>query len=613
MYKTCYPISMFSKKLAQIYKKYLPFFNVLSKKDKKIYLLVISFQSFNAVLDIIGIFLVGTVAILVTSYLVGTNLDSQVLIFTKLLGFNDYSPKIVLFIFSFTTVIFFVLKTIFSIYLNRYILLFYAKKQSEFSSLLFSKILHSSYVWLKKQNSERIYTALSVGPNAVFIRIIGNSLLIISDALLLVLILTFLFIYNPLISSFTFIFFLIFAIILQKVIGKKARIYGENYISSEMISHEYLNVMSSSFKEIFVMNRKEHYEYGFQNAENLKALSSAKMLWIQLLPKYIFEIALSVGIFSLSFALLTSDVNNIATLTVFIVASGRIVPALFRIQSSILNMITGYANALVTLEFLNDLQIRTDLIPQTIIYTLKNPPSIKMQSVSFKFPDSNDYLFEDVTFDIDSGEAIALVGKSGSGKTTIVDLLLNIYLPSKGTVVLKDGLIEIKPGNVTNISYVPQSPIIFKGTVLENIVFGKNNFSFDKDALEYAIASANLDDLIKKLPKGLNTELSNLNGFLSGGEKQRIAIARALYLKPKLLVIDEGTSSLDYSSENLITQTLKSLEGDVTMIIIAHRITTIKNIQKIYFMNDCKIVGSGNYSELQKSVPQFADWVNSLN
>ena len=604
---------LFRQKLARFYRKYLPFFNILSKKDKKVYLLLIIVQSFNALLDIIGIFLVGTVAILVTSYLVGSNLDSQVLIFTKLLGFNNYSPKIVLFIFSLTTIIFFVFKTIFSIYINRKILLFYAKKQSEFSASLFSKILNSSYVWFKKQNSERIYTALSIGPNAIFMRIIGNSLLIFSDVLLLVLILAFLFIFNPVVSIFTFIFFWLFAMILQKIIGKKAQTYGEDFINSEIVSHEYLNVVLSSFKEIFVMNKKDHFEYGFQNSENSKALSSAKILWIQLLPKYVFEIALTLGIFVLSFALLTGDVNNIATLTVFIVASGRIVPALFRIQSTTINLITSYGNALVTLEFLRDLQMRTDLNSQAASHVLRNPPSIAMQSVSFKFPDSNEYLFENVTIDIKSGEAIALVGKSGSGKTTIVDLILNIYLPSKGTVVLKDGLMEIKSGNVTNISYVPQNPIIFKGTVLENIIFRKGDFRFSQEALEYAITGAHLDDLVKKLPKGLNTELSNLNGILSGGEKQRIAIARALYLKPKLLVIDEGTSALDYSSENLVTQSLKSLEGHVTIIIIAHRITTIKNIKKIYFMDDCKIIGSGNYIDLQNSVPQFAEWVNSLN
>ena len=604
---------LFRQKLIQFYRKYSPFINILSKRDKKIYFLVMFVQSFIALLDIIGIFLVGTVAILVTSYLIGTNLNDQVLIFTNLLQLDSYSSKVVLFIFSLTTIIFFVLKTIFSIYINKKILLFYAKKQSEFSSTLYSKILNSSYVWFKKQNSERVYTALSIGPNAIFMRIIGNSLLIFSDVLLLFFILIFLFIFNPVVSIFTFVFFWSFAIILQKIIGKKAQTYGEDYINSEMVSHEYLNVVLASFKEIFAMNKKDHFEYGFQNSENSKAISSAKILWIQLLPKYVFEIALTLGIFVLSFTLLTGDVNNIATLTVFIVASGRIVPALFRIQSTILNLITGYGNALVTLEFLLDLQIRTDLNSQAISHVLRNPPSISMQSVSFKFPDSNDYLFENVTIDIESGESIALVGKSGSGKTTIVDLILNIYLPSKGTVVLKDGLMEISPGNVTNISYVPQSPIIFKGTVLENIVFRKGDSGFNQEALEYAITGAHLDNLIKRLPKGLNTELGNLNGILSGGEKQRIAIARALYLKPKLLVIDEGTSSLDYSSENLITQSLKSLEGDVTIIIIAHRINTIKNIKKIYFMDDCRIIGSGNYTDLQKSVPQFAEWVNSLD
>jgi ABC-type multidrug transport system fused ATPase/permease subunit len=604
---------LFRQKLIQFYRKYSPFINILSKRDKKIYFLVMLVQSFIALLDIIGIFLVGTVAILVTSYLIGTNLNDQVLIFTNLLQLDSYSSKVVLFIFSLTTIIFFVLKTIFSIFINKKILLFYAKKQSEFSSTLYSKILNSSYVWFKKQNSERVYTALSIGPNAIFMRIIGNSLLIFSDVLLLFFILIFLFIFNPVVSIFTFVFFWSFAIILQKIIGKKAQTYGEDCINSEMVSHEYLNVVLASFKEIFAMNKKDHFEYGFQNSENSKAISSAKILWIQLLPKYVFEIALTLGIFVLSFTLLTGDVNNIATLTVFIVASGRIVPALFRIQSTILNLITSYGNALVTLEFLRDLQIRTDLNSQAISHVLRNPPSISMQSVSFKFTDSNDYLFENVTIDIESGEAIALVGKSGSGKTTIVDLILNIYLPSKGTVVLKDGLMEISPGNVTNISYVPQSPIIFKGTVLENIVFRKGDSGFNQEALEYAITGAHLDNLIKRLPKGLNTELGNLNGILSGGEKQRIAIARALYLKPKLLVIDEGTSSLDYSSENLITQSLKSLEGDVTIIIIAHRINTIKNIKKIYFMDDCRIIGSGNYTDLQKSVPQFAEWVNSLD
>ena len=135
----------------------------------------------------------------------------------------------------------------------------------------------------------------------------------------------------------------------------------------------------------------------------------------------------------------------------------------------------------------------------------------------------------------------------------------------------------------------------------------------NRKSLDYAIKSANLEDLIRKLPDGINTELTNVGGILSGGEKQRIAIARALYLKPKLLVIDEGTSSLDYTSENLITQTLMALREQVTIIIIAHRITTIRKVNNIYFMGNGKIMGVGNYSSLQKAVPEFKNWVQQLN
>jgi ABC-type multidrug transport system fused ATPase/permease subunit len=243
---------------------------------------------------------------------------------------------------------------------------------------------------------------------------------------------------------------------------------------------------------------------------------------------------------------------------------------------------------------------------------LVNAPSIEIESLFYKFPDSESDLLQDISIDIKSGEVVAFVGQSGSGKTTLVDLILNLYSPSRGRIVLKDGSNVITPGKINGIAYVPQHPLILKGSIVENIAFGTDHDEVNLDALHYAITYANLDGLIKKLPNGVDTELSNLGGILSGGEKQRIALARALYFKPKFLVIDEGTSALDYTSEKLITDSLMSLEGDVTIIIVAHRITTIKNIDKIYFLGGNRIIGSGNYNSLQKTVPEFANWVDLL-
>jgi len=602
-----------SKRYFLIYRKAQPILSIFSKKDKRYFGIIIVIQGLIALLDIFGIFFVGIISALATSYLVGLNLNSFVLDFLTLFGIERWSAKFLIFIFSLVTLIFFILKTFLSIFMNRRVLLFYGKKQNEFSTMLYRKLLNSSYGWLKKQNAERIYAAIDVGSHAIFVRVVGNSILIISDTLLLFFVLIFLILFNPTVSFFTFIFFLAIALILQKVVGKRASFYGTSYTENLIESTGFLYKASSSFKEIFIMNKKNYFGDKFQKSDYLKSLALAKGLWIQQLPKYIFEIALAVGIFILSFSLLIESVNNISMLMVFIVASGRLVPAIFRIQSGILGINLEYSNALVAVDFLNEIQAQDNFVPKKVEDQLLNAPSIQIESLFFKFPDSESYLLEEISIDIKSGEIVAFVGQSGSGKTTLVDLILNIYSPSKGRIVLKDGSNVITAGKINSIAYVPQHPLILKGSIAENIAFGTNRDDVNLDSLHQAITYANLDDLIARLPNGIDTELSNLGSILSGGEKQRIALARALYFKPKFLVIDEGTSALDYTSEKLITESLMSLEGDVTIIIVAHRITTIKNVDKIYFLGANKVIGSGNYDSLQKTVPEFADWVHLLD
>ena len=601
-----------TKNYLLIYEKAQPVLRIFSKKDKKYFGIIIVIQGFIALLDILGIFFVGIVGTLVANYLISSNLNSLVLKILTLLGLENYSIKFLIFIFSILTLIFFIVKTFFSIYTNHKLLLFYGKKQTDFSTMLYRKLLNSSYGWLKKQNSERIYTAIDVGAHALFVRLVGNSILVMSDTLLLFFVLIFLILFNPIISFFTFVFFLTIAIILQKVIGKRASFYGSSYTENLIDSSGFLTIASSSFKEIFIMNKRNYFEDKFHKSDSLKSLATAKGLWIQQLPKYIFEISLAIGIFLLSFSLLIESVNNISILMIFIVASGRLVPAIFRIQSGVLGINLAYPNALIAVDFLNELNVKDDFVSKKYENKLVNAPSIEIESLFYKFPDSESDLLQDISIDIKAGEVVAFVGQSGSGKTTLVDLILNLYSPSRGRIVLKDGSNVITPGKINGIAYVPQHPLILKGSIVENIAFGTDHDEVNLDALHYAITYANLDGLIKKLPNGVDTELSNLGGILSGGEKQRIALARALYFKPKFLVIDEGTSALDYTSEKLITDSLMSLEGDVTIIIVAHRITTIKNIDKIYFLGGNRIIGSGNYNSLQKTVPEFANWVDLL-
>ena len=596
------------KKFSDLREKSKPFLDLLPIKEKKNFWLIICLQIFIASFDIVAIFLVGIVAILVTNYVVGSDFDSPIIEIFQIIGLAKFSDKTLIFIFSVLVIVFFVFKTFVSISINRKILFFYARKEIEFSVLLYSRLLNSPYSWLKRQNSERIHSALITGSNAIFMRVIANVTLIVSDVFLLLFIFLFLLILSPVISVFAFIFFACFVLVLHRAVAKKASHYGNVYSESLSESYTYLSALMLSFREIFIMNKGQYFTGKYKTAENLKVISSAQGLWIQLLPKYVFEIALALGIFVLSGYLLAGDISNISLLTIFIVASGRIIPALFRIQSCMFNLLLGYPNALIAINFAKETQENSPKIQSIVEYYLTSPPSISIQDVSFKFLDSAQNVIDNISLELGSGESMAFVGKSGSGKTTLVDLILDIYSPSKGNILINDGAREITPGKISNLAYISQNPIILKGTILENIAFGNDAKDVDLATLDYAINAVNLKELLVKLPDGLNTELNNLGGILSGGEKQRIAIARALYLKPKLMVIDEGTSSLDLTSENFITNFLATLKGQVTIIIVAHRINTVKNVDKIYFIESGKIKGSGSYESLKKSVPEFESW-----
>ena len=587
--------------------------SILSKKDKIAFFSILTFQTLTASLDIIGIFVVGILASLSSNYILETNLNFITLSFLNFFNLSNYPLKSIIFITALLTLIFFVMKSIISIYLNWKIILFYSKKHFEYSSNLYAKVLNSSYSWLKKQNLEDVNMAIGAGSEAIFVKQIANLIMVISDAVLVIFMLVFLVAYNFEVALFTFIFLLVIAILLQKVIGAKASRYGTIKFESTMLQYSFVNMILLAFKEVFVLKKDDYFKNKFDKSLILSTTAGAKGLWIQQVPKYVFEIALVIGIFLLTLFLVAGSLDNISILIVFIIAAGRLIPSFFRIQSGFLGMKSSYSEAAQSINFFNSIQIRIDLDSNITHEFLSHSPSVHIDSVSFQFPDSNDYFLDDISIEIPSGEVIAFVGKSGSGKTTLADLILNIYTPNKGSVTLKDGVKLVKPGTIKNISYITQNPIILNGTVLENIAIGVDSKDINQEDLSYAINKTGLDDLISRLPDGVDTRLNNLGGILSGGEKQRVAIARALYAKPKLLIIDEGTSSLDFTSEKFITNSLLSLEGKVTTIIIAHRINTVKNVKNIYFMDNGKILSAGSYEFLQKSIPEFDNWVQELN
>ncbi len=232
------------------------------------------------------------------------------------------------------------------------------------------------------------------------------------------------------------------------------------------------------------------------------------------------------------------------------------------------------------------------------INSFKN--SINFKDVNFKYEGQDSLILDNINLEISKGQTVAIVGKSGAGKTTLTDLLPRFYDPISGNIFIDK--INLKDLNLKNLrdlyGIVTQNVILFNDTIKNNIIHGNKNAS--ENDINKAVKSANIQDLVEKLDNGLNTYIGENGVKLSGGEKQRLSIARALIKNPDILILDEATASLDSESEKMVHSAIDNIIKNRTVIIIAHRLSTIINADKILVMNDGKIVESGSHNELLK-------------
>lgn len=327
--------------------------------------------------------------------------------------------------------------------------------------------------------------------------------------------------------------------------------------------------------------------------------------------KYIIEMTLVIGVFIvISFQIIMTDfVNAVSTMAIFLAAGARVAPAILRVQQSLIVIRNGLGAIKPTLQMitqLRDINIQEEqIISSNFEYSSFNS-SVKVSKISFKYPGKFDPALNDISFSIPSGSSIAIIGPSGAGKTTLIDIILGLLIPDTGSITISGvspaEAIEKWPGA---IAYVPQEVVINSNTVRENICLGFDAKEFSDDEIFECLKIAHLDTVINNLPEGLNTVMGERGYKFSGGERQRLGIARAIFTKPKILILDESTSSLDIDNENLITNSLQNLYGKVTVITIAHRLSTVKNSDLIIYLDGGKFISSGKFEALRKSVPNF--------
>jgi ABC-type multidrug transport system fused ATPase/permease subunit len=329
------------------------------------------------------------------------------------------------------------------------------------------------------------------------------------------------------------------------------------------------------------------------------------------ISKYVIEIAFTLGtmaVAALQF-ILNDSAQAVGSLTLFLAAGSRIVPAILRVQQNLVSINGSIVRAKPTI----DLFRATDpsfSIPeyysQADFVHAGFESTISMKNVSFVYPDSEANVLSNITLDIKPGATVAVVGPSGAGKSTLVDLLLGIYIPSEGEVRIsgKSPAEAVKqwPGA---IGYVPQEVVLSSGSISSNISSGFDNSIELNDQILSALEISQLQTFVNSIPLGSDTPVGERGGNLSGGQRQRVGIARAMFTKPKLLVLDEATSALDGQTESEISDAIQGLKGRVTLILIAHRLSTVMSADQIIYLEAGRIRAQGTFAEVRSAVPDF--------
>jgi ATP-binding cassette subfamily C protein len=410
------------------------------------------------------------------------------------------------------------------------------------------------------------------------------------------------------------------AFIIQYFVGSLMTRASETQAKSTVLANSAISDLLSVFRELLVLGKRQKYIDNIYRARLAAADSSASTYYLSGMPRYIIEAALLVGVALFIFVqVLSGDlVQSAGTIGAFLAGGFRLTAALLPLQNSVLSIIS----AIPTASRAHDVLSQERVIKKTAEFVVDpdassainpDPITVKFEKVSFTYPGASAPALKEISFGIEPGSQVALMGPSGAGKSTIADLLCLVLTPSSGTITrFAGGATQEKSSGKVRVSYVPQKPGLVSGTIAENVALAQNVEDINRNQVVEAMKLAHLSTLLEELPQGIDTQLGKLQDGLSGGQMQRLGLARALYSKPGLLVMDEATSALDAESESEIQKALQEMNGRVTVVLIAHRLNTIQHADNVFLIEDGTIKDSGKFKELVARNPNVEKVVDLM-
>ncbi|MCI6920180.1 MAG: ABC transporter ATP-binding protein/permease [Lachnospiraceae bacterium] len=572
------------RKIKDVYDK---FRYILTTTQKKYAMLVFAMGVVAALLELLGVAIIVPIMNMLMD-IETLKEKSYIQVLSKIMNLST-DIQIVWLICILTILVYLIKNLFFSVY-SWVSMKFSTKVRRELAVRIMQTYMNQGYLFFVQNNTARLLQGMSGDVTSVF-NILNSIFSIAIKLLTIVCIGGYILIQSREMALVLLILIVICFIIIQIIFRKPMRQNGKK--SRELACECSQTAMEAiqGNKEILVMNKQD---YAVRHYEDLMADANRVEVNLYMgaaFPAYIIEMVCIAGVLLAVAVEMGTDTDQfllISRLTAMAVGAFRILPALGTISSGV-NSITSLTpqlqSAYSTLQGVK-------LLETKMIQKRENEEKyretefrkiLRVQNICFGYPDAEESVLKNVSLDIEKGQSIAFIGPSGAGKTTLADIILGLLKPNSGKIFMDDINIEELGGKWNEIiGYVPQSLYIIDDTIRKNIAFGEKNEDIDDDKIWQALEIAQLDDFVKKLPNGLNTYVGEWGVRFSGGQRQRLAIARALYRNPDILVLDEATAALDNETESEVMKAIERLQGYKTLIIVAHRLTTVKKCDTIY-------------------------------
>ncbi len=542
-----------------------------------------------------------------------TNAHPAIAYISQALSLN--SPRDTIVVMGISLVALFTIKSIYLVFLSYIQNKFIFQKMRSVEVKLYRIYMYSEYTYHLNRNSSELIDYINKQTFFAFVGAIVPLMIFLTEAILMTLVSIMLIVFEPIGSLAAISMMGAIGIGYYQLIKKKVGKIGE---TEQIESNKMLQWTIQGFsgiKETKVSGKEDFFISNFSQHAKKLTVAVRQSLTLENVPRLALETVAVIAIVGLVIIGLNqgrTGTSLLSGITLFAVAAFRLLPSVNRMltaltsirhRSSALDVIYHDIRSLgekIKLERQYQLSQKQDSIEISL------DQSLEFRDVSYSYPQSEQLAIPHLSVMIPKGQVVGIVGHSGAGKTTFVDLLLGLLNPTSGQI-LADG-VDVSTNLKSwrrNIGYIPQSIYLFDDTIRSNIAFGYFPSQINEDRVWKVLKAVQLEEFVTELPEGLNTMVGESGVRLSGGQRQRIGIARALYRNPRLLIMDEATSALDNQTEKAVTDAIEKLSKNRTVIIIAHRLTTVQKCDVIYMMGKGEIIAQGTYDELLTNSPEF--------